>query len=946
MAINEATTISACLIVKNEEELLPQCLDSIKELADEIILVDTGSTDGTIAIAEQYKCKIFKHDWQDDFSEARNFSIEQATSDWILWIDADEKLETDDIPIIREAVEREDINSIIVYMLSETFEGWACHQLDKLFRRGTAHFENIVHNQLITLGSKVLTGARIYHYGYSLSSEKMAAKHARTESLLKKQLEENPNSTYALRNLIRTYRAQGKYGEVIKAATRFNQLKSTPLSYQIAMTDLIDAYVKTNRYEFAEIMADTVLEQHPSNIDVTYYLAEIYQKQGKYKSAIEYYKKYLGLMDSIKHKPQADPIIIDTWGLVARAYNNIGTSYFELGEYKKVLKHFRVAVKLDKNTSTYHDNLQATFPKIADGDSINILFLQLVPCMRNRKQAIALRKLGHYVTLAYVDHDRYEDEDVYDETVKVTDYEQLWELCDRHDVVHVHNEPDNLTAMIAEYRPDVILVHDTHDMIQLRRKDNPYVNTVAAIANHRATARVYSTPQQLIKTDQMYNIGKDQSIVLYNFAAESDIPDERLPRLSDTDEEFHIVYQGGLGRPGHRDVADIFKEIANHKIHVHIYSAFDAPEYARLAEASLYLHYHDPVPPSKLIKQMSQYDAGIIPWNLEKGNKEFLDTCIANKLFEYLAAGLPVISCRTAALDWIIVNQGLGMIYDTVNDIVNGIEELKQLDVSDKVFTMENQIGVLVGLYRMLLQDRQEQPTARELIEQQIDELCRIEYENQKLRKNERPVEYRFVFDALAALSPETILDIGTGRTALPHLMHTCGYNVTAIDNWRDYWRNRPYNRHWHVIDDDIQNPVNLDGNRFDFITCVSVLEHIDEHEVAMRNMFKLLNPGGYIALTVPYNESEYVDNIYDNPDVERGNIYYKCQIFSRSELDKWLQENHGKIIIQEYWNVFEKGLWTFGKRLNKPQQVDIRGKHDLSCILIQKEVDNEPNAN
>ena len=85
-------TISLCMIVKNEEALLGRCLDSIKMAVDEIIIVDTGSTDNTKAIARKYTDKIYDFQWVDDFSKARNFAYSKATMDYQMWLDADDVL--------------------------------------------------------------------------------------------------------------------------------------------------------------------------------------------------------------------------------------------------------------------------------------------------------------------------------------------------------------------------------------------------------------------------------------------------------------------------------------------------------------------------------------------------------------------------------------------------------------------------------------------------------------------------------------------------------------------------------------------------------------------------------------------------------------------------------------------------------------------------------------
>ena len=83
-------TISLCMIVKNEEDVIGRCLDSVSDLVDEINIVDTGSTDRTKEIVAKYTDRIFDFEWIDDFSAARNFSFQQATRQYILWLDADD----------------------------------------------------------------------------------------------------------------------------------------------------------------------------------------------------------------------------------------------------------------------------------------------------------------------------------------------------------------------------------------------------------------------------------------------------------------------------------------------------------------------------------------------------------------------------------------------------------------------------------------------------------------------------------------------------------------------------------------------------------------------------------------------------------------------------------------------------------------------------------------
>lgn len=219
-----------------------------------------------------------------------------------------------------------------------------------------------------------------------------------------------------------------------------------------------------------------------------------------------------------------------------------------------------------------------------------------------------------------------------------------------------------------------------------------------------------------------------------------------------------------------------------------------------------------------------------------------------------------------------------------------------------------------------------------------VRKICQREYAGQGSGAvNERPVEYRFVFQHLTAAAPKRVLDIGSGTTALPNLLQSCGCHVTAIDNVNDYWAPGTFfNRHFHVIDDDIRNPRHI--GQYDFATCISVLEHIPEHDRAVQSMFGLLRPGGHLVLTFPYNESRYVDNVYKLPGAGYGqNEPYVCQVYSRQQVDDWISRNNAEVVTQEYWEVFAGDLWTYGQRLCPPVQTAKDRKHHLTCLLVRK---------
>lgn len=95
-------TISLCMIVKNEEDVIGRCLKCVKDVVDEIIIVDTGSTDSTIEIAKKYTNQIYHFDWVDDFAKARNYAFSKATKDYIMWLDADDIIFEKDLTKLKQ----------------------------------------------------------------------------------------------------------------------------------------------------------------------------------------------------------------------------------------------------------------------------------------------------------------------------------------------------------------------------------------------------------------------------------------------------------------------------------------------------------------------------------------------------------------------------------------------------------------------------------------------------------------------------------------------------------------------------------------------------------------------------------------------------------------------------------------------------------------------------
>jgi len=226
----------------------------------------------------------------------------------------------------------------------------------------------------------------------------------------------------------------------------------------------------------------------------------------------------------------------------------------------------------------------------------------------------------------------------------------------------------------------------------------------------------------------------------------------------------------------------------------------------------------------------------------------------------------------------------------------------------------------------------------RKLGDWYIRRLNRQEWENQKFTKlYERPLEYSFALECISDTVPIHVLDVGSGKSPWPALMRSCGCMVTAIDEVSGYWGSSGLrNRHYHIVEDDILNPVTR--GPFDMVTCISVLEHIPDHALAVRRMFDLLRPGGHLVVTVPFSPEGYIRNVYELPEASYGKDFaYIAQVFSPGEVRDWIRDNKASIKRQDYFRIFSGELWTFGEREYPYERVTADELYQLTALLLRK---------
>lgn len=159
-------TLSVCMIVKDEEETLARCLNCVAPFADEIIIVDTGSTDDTVAIAKKYTDRVYFFEWRDDFAAARNYSFSKATCDLVMWLDADDVITEENAAKITELKNRDDYD-VAFLKYAASFDGDKpvfVYYRERIFRRQCGFkWEGEVHEVVAASGRIVYSPACVYH---------------------------------------------------------------------------------------------------------------------------------------------------------------------------------------------------------------------------------------------------------------------------------------------------------------------------------------------------------------------------------------------------------------------------------------------------------------------------------------------------------------------------------------------------------------------------------------------------------------------------------------------------------------------------------------------------------------------------------------------------------------------------------------------------------------
>jgi len=367
-------TISACMIVKNEEELLPVCLESIRDWVDEIIIVDTGSTDRTVEIAQSYGAQVFHQEWTGDFSLHRNQSIERATKDWIFIIDADEEFDPSGLPPLRQALTQGEYPLLMmnVFNVDKNTRRVSSHLPSiRFFRRRTGiRYDGIVHNQLkYHADDKILkVEASLWHYGYDLSKEKMRRKFERTRTLLEKQLRENPAYAFAHFNLAQLYRSidydtdDQVHEKALYHARKVMELAPPQKTIHLmAHHQAAAASFRLGNLNNAEDYCLKALALKPDYIDPMLLLGHIYVNMSRFDDAEIFYLQYLEFQEKVSADSLKEDILLIFIKSRHIAYYNLGLLKEAQGKLDDAEKYFLETLKFQEPFETTYLKLSKIY---------------------------------------------------------------------------------------------------------------------------------------------------------------------------------------------------------------------------------------------------------------------------------------------------------------------------------------------------------------------------------------------------------------------------------------------------------------------------------------------------------------------------------------------------------------------------------------------------------
>lgn len=299
--------ITLCMIVKNEEKNIVNCLERALQIVDEAIVVDTGSTDTTVQILkdnyrENKSVKIIEYEWENDFSKARNKSLEYATGDWILILDADERIFCDRKRLEEFLDSKEELAyRIPIYNIFDKNNFTVSVSMIRLFKNNNPKYRGAIHEQIeldgVPYAGEIIDEkiCKIYHYGYNTNVFNEKNKNKRNMDIIKAEIKKNPKDPFNWYNKGVMEMIAGNYSKAIDDFIKSHKLTNgVRMAYHNDLViKIIQCMMLLNNYKQAiefikDVSKDELIKSIP---DIYYYLGMCYAKLKKYDYAIDNFKK-------------------------------------------------------------------------------------------------------------------------------------------------------------------------------------------------------------------------------------------------------------------------------------------------------------------------------------------------------------------------------------------------------------------------------------------------------------------------------------------------------------------------------------------------------------------------------------------------------------------------------------------------------------------------------
>lgn len=356
--MNNANKLSLCIIARNEDRWLGQCLQSVREAVDEIIVVDTGSTDRTRKIAAEYGAVIHDCPWPGSFAKARNFSVEQARGEWVIWLDADEEIAPGDAAKLREVLECDPAIIQLAGVHVMNYYGASppnhnrSHSMNqvRLFRRAAGfRFRNAIHEQLylpdrVPAESEVLwLPVTVYHYGYLDETVDRRNKGVRNMQLLQQERARNSSDPWIDYHIASEYYRMDDYEQayryVNQSIVQFLKQGTMPpsLLYKLKYSLLLN----TRPDESAIAGIDLAIQLYPDYVDLLYFKGLLLFQLQRYPDASAMFRQctVLGEKNS-RH-------LVSAGSGTFMAYYYLGRCHREMGDEAEARAALAQALQLN-----------------------------------------------------------------------------------------------------------------------------------------------------------------------------------------------------------------------------------------------------------------------------------------------------------------------------------------------------------------------------------------------------------------------------------------------------------------------------------------------------------------------------------------------------------------------------------------------------------------------